>query len=150
MGVFLATRSIGAQKPEKDPPRRVMRFIFHAEPPAAVKLDLESGQLVAQSQIQGFVPNSENAYPMRALREEAQGQQTFQCQIQADLSVICRTADFQPTENAQFFYGTERRLFARTKVLPELADGQPAIGVRFMYRINWRIPADEPDLETGK
>lgn len=121
---------------------RRVRFDFRASPFPMPKFDLASGKLVAPSLLKGFRPDGTEAYPMRALREEAEGVEDFECQVQADLSVICHPVRFDPPDNAIFFENAERALFFRVKVEAQLSNGQSAVGVRFRHRIRWTIPKD--------
>ncbi|MCU0948656.1 MAG: hypothetical protein MUF47_10450, partial [Porphyrobacter sp.] len=89
-------------QPEKD---RIARYVLLEFNVPAVELpvvDLSTGPLVEHQSIPelaGPLP-LRLTYPPRALRQEAQGRSVIECQIQQDLSVICRQISFEPAVDA--------------------------------------------------
>ena len=145
MELFSAARSFQSRKAGKNAPVRRARYVLGIEPGPGAAIDLASGPLVPMSLVNGLVANPNRTYPPRALRFEAQGAQTVECQVQADLSLICHAIRFDPIKDEEFFVGAERTYFHRNPVSPHLSDGRPAKGVRFQFRIRWVIPAESND-----
>ena len=120
------------------------RLVFEKFTPPGI--DLTKGPLVSKSQVFGLrYTNLNMVYPTRALREERQGRQTVECQVQADYSLICNPVAFDPAENGPYFAEVARRLFAPVPVAAQLADGGPSAYARFRFSINWAIPKDQPE-----
>lgn len=104
-------------------------------------VDLSTGPLVERQSIPelaGEVP-LRLRYPPRALRQEAQGTSVIECQIQQDLSLICRQISFEPASDAALFARESERVFGPLRVSPQLADGSDARGARFLISFNWRL-----------
>jgi hypothetical protein len=107
----------------------------------APKVDLGSGQLTEYTNVE-FYGNRSLAwisYPPRALGVEAEGIMSIECQIQTDLSVICRMIAFDPPEHSGQFASIPDKLTRRMRSKPMLKDGSDARGVRFPIKITWRI-----------
>ncbi|WP_133175347.1 hypothetical protein [Sphingomonas oleivorans] len=118
---------------------RVAVRIDRTQPPA---VDLTTGPLVELAQISfeaGKDPQM-NQYPSRALRENREGTQTAECQVQADRSVICRDESFDPPESALYFAGSADSMFRRVVVQERLKNGANAAGSRFRYKLRWKLP----------
>jgi hypothetical protein len=105
-------------------------------------IDLSSGPLVESNQIPLLADRSlmKLDYPARALRQELEGRSTIECQVQQDLSLICRQIAFEPAEDGAVFAKSAERAFGG-KALQDLklADGSDARGVRFQMRLTWSI-----------
>lgn len=104
-------------------------------------VDLSTGRLVERQSIPelaGDLP-LRLRYPPRALRAEAAGTSVIECQIQQDLSLICRQIAFEPASNAALFARESERAFGPLRVGPQLADGSDARGARFRTSFNWRL-----------
>lgn len=102
--------------------------------------DLTSGPLVSREEVvlnstRNFVQN----YPRRALRAEAQGKQTVECQVQSDFSIICRSLDFDPPIHHDLFRSSARNLGRSEKAQPLLKNGQPSKGVRFRMAVVYKL-----------
>ena len=145
MTLFPAARSFPSQKVSRNAPVRRVQYVLSFDSGPSAVIDLAAGPLVPMSLIEGLVANPNPSYPPRALRTEAQGIQTVECQIQADLSFICHSIRFDPVENEEFFMRAEKSYFSPQPVSPLLSDGRPAKGARFQFRIRWVIPADTED-----
>ena len=111
------------------------------DPPPQV--DLGAGPLVNLLQIPAIMDAIQSGkahigsddYPLRALWESKAGRLTLECQVQADLSVICHQAAFDPPENAPYFADFARQAFLSVKVGATLLNGTSAVGVRFPLRV---------------
>lgn len=105
-------------------------------------VDLTTGPLVdaAQIDIQAGRAMRVVHYPVRALRDERQGVQIVECQVQVDRSVICRGTSFDPPENAPYFIDEAANLFRGAIVKDQLKDGRSAIGARFQTKLRWTLP----------
>lgn len=104
-------------------------------------VDLAAGPLVERTSIaelSGPLPFTPE-YPSRAMREEAEGRSTLECQVQPDLSVICRQISFEPPEAAALFADASERVLGAMRVSPQLTDGREARGVRFQLVLNYRL-----------
>lgn len=122
---------------------RHVDYRLRVMPFALPVLDLASGPLVATSEIQGLaLGETLDSYPPRALRAGLEGAQTFECQVQRDHSLVCRSVAFDPPQNAAAFGDAGFALFGRTQVAARLRDGQNSVGVRFRARVRWAIPKD--------
>ena len=127
---------------------REVRYLLRFAKPAPPPIDLEKGPLVPIAQIQGLRRRlGEMDYPPRALREERQGVQTVECQVQVDHSLICRGVAFDPPENGPVFAEAAHRMFMPFPVKPQLTDGTPSVHARFQTRVRWAIPKDEPEKQ---
>lgn len=109
---------------------------------SAPQVDLTTGPLVDPSNVDADFAaiTLSNNYPARALRKEIEGNMLIECQIQLDLSVICRLMAFDPPEHAGVFAPTVDTIARRLRAKPLLKDGSDARGVRFPLAIAWRIP----------
>ena len=109
---------------------------------AAPEVDLTTGPLVEPGNVDIDLNRlyRANSYPSRALRQEVEGNMLIECQIQIDLSVICRMTNFDPPEHAGLFEPTVDTMSRRMRPGALLKDGTDARGVRFPLRILWRIP----------
>lgn len=109
---------------------------------AAPKVDLTTGPLVEPGTVDIDLNRlyRANSYPSRALRQEVEGDMLIECQIQVDLSVICRMTGFDPPQHAGLFAPTVNTMTRRMRPGALLKDGTDARGVRFPLRILWRIP----------
>lgn len=76
-------------------------------------------------------------YPARAIREDVQGVQTVECQVQADRSVICHEIAFEPPGSAGYFSQAPLQVFRHAVVADRLGDGNDAIGARFRFLLRW-------------
>lgn len=105
-------------------------------------VDLASGPLVAQRLVDfRFDPDRiSEAYPSRALRQEIEGRQTGECQVQQDLSVICVPTGFELPEHEEIFARAFDAAFRSTSAGPNLTDGRDARGVRFPLTVVWKLP----------
>jgi hypothetical protein len=105
-------------------------------------LDLASGLLVERKDLPLLDDPSRLKldYPPRALRQAVQGRSLVECQVQADLSVICQQMGFEPPEHGALFASNAARVFG-DRAFPELklADGSDARGVRFRVRLTWTL-----------
>ena len=128
----------------QSPKDRVQRHVLIEFNVPAVELpvvDLSTGPLVERESIPelaGGLPLRLN-YPPRALRQEAEGRSVIECQIQQDLSVICRQISFEPAADAALFARESERALGSLRVSPQLADGSDARGARFRLSLNWRL-----------
>ena len=107
------------------------------------KVNLAAGPMVEASLLQleaGGHSLGTNNYPSRALRQEIQGDMVAECQVQTDLSVICKPVSFDPAEHFAIFAREGERLYLYSRMAPLLTDGSDARGVRFMRTVKWRIP----------
>lgn len=108
----------------------------------APAVDLTTGPLVELAQISfeaGKGPQM-NRYPPRALRENREGTQATECQVQADRSVLCRDESFDPPESAAYFAGATDSMFRGVVVQEHLKNGANAAGSRFRYKLHWKLP----------
>lgn len=129
-----------ARLTEEQPLSRRVDMVLEVPEIPAPKVDLSSGPLVETSLID--MPLNTYAgshYPSRALRKELEGLMTVECQIQIDLSVICRQLSFEPAENASAFRNAERRIFRRATPKAQLKDGTDARGVRFQSQLKFQL-----------
>jgi hypothetical protein len=101
---------------------------------------LDTRPSIAKGQLLGLEVPIGKFYPLRALREEREGVETFECQIQQDLSLICSSLTFEPVANAPFFEGAGERNLAQARAPSKLVDGQSSVGARFKTRVRWTIP----------
>jgi hypothetical protein len=121
---------------------RRVNLVVHVEQfDALPQLDLTSGQLAPLQQVAalGEAIRSGRAgldYPPAALRSEVQGVLTLECQVQADLSVICHEELFNPPGLGHYFIGMAKRAFLKVRVGPKLASGEDARGVRIRLPIS--------------
>lgn len=106
----------------------------------APSVDLASGDLVDHKLVDAPLGRLMSEYPSRALRNAAEGVVTMACQVQSDLSIICRDQSFEPAANLQYFPDRQRRIFGGAKAAPLLTDGRAAQGKRFIVRLVYRIP----------
>ncbi len=123
---------------------RIARYVLLEFNVPAVELpvvDLSTGPLVEHQSIPelaGPLP-LRLTYPPRALRQEAEGRSVIECQIQQDLSVICRQISFEPADDAALFARESERALGPLRVSPQLSDGSDARGVRFRLSLGWRL-----------
>lgn len=115
---------------------RKVRLTLHVDaiaPPP--RIDLSRGPLVDST----LLPELAAAiaagkagldYPEAAMLDEVQGRMTLECQVQADLSLICKMAAFDPYGSAYYFREMAKGAFSRIRVRPKLENGESAIGVR--------------------
>ena len=106
----------------------------------APTVDLTSGELVDHKLVNAPLGRLMSEYPSKALRNEAEAVVTIACQVQSDLSIICRDQSVEPPENTPYFPNTQRRIFGGVSAAPTLADGRDARGKRFTMRLAYRIP----------
>ena len=115
-------------------------------------VDLATGPFVEAQQLilaSGGSGVGSSNYPSRALRREAEGDMELECQVQIDLSVICRSISFEPAEHFDLFARAGERLFDGVSVEAETKDGSDARGVRFRRKVLWRIPGYSPAEQEG-
>ncbi|OJW60059.1 MAG: hypothetical protein BGO57_05330 [Sphingomonadales bacterium 63-6] len=110
------------------------------DPATRPHVDLSHGDMVDVTSVvdvkgQDFTLN----YPARAMRENAGGTLTLLCQVQADLSSVCRMESFVPPENAYLFEGSVGSLSLRLKARPQLPDGTSSVGKRFKFRASFHM-----------
>lgn len=128
-------------QPDKD---RIARYALLEFIVPAVELpvvDLSTGPLLEHQSIPelaGPLP-LRLTYPARALRQEAQGRSVIECQIQQDISVICRQISFEPASDAALFARESERALGPLRVSPKLTDGGDARGARFRLSLGWRL-----------
>lgn len=128
-------------QPKRDRIERYALLEFHVPAVELPVVDLTTGPLVEREaipELAGPLPFKPN-YPPRALRQAAQGMSVIECQIQQDLSVICRQISFEPADQAALFAREAGRTLGALKVSPHLADGSEARGARFRMTLNWRL-----------
>jgi hypothetical protein len=123
------------------PPFRSLNLTLEIPAISAPQVDLATGPLV-EKELLDFTLEERNmmaAYPSRAIREEIEGVLQLECQVQADLSVICTNLFFDPGEYAAMFDRAGTRLFRGTRVKPQLKDGRDARGVRWRPRVVFNL-----------
>lgn len=123
---------------------RIARFVLLEFKVPSVELpvvDLSTGPLVEHQSIPELAGPLQLrlTYPPRALREEAEGRSVIECQIQQDLSVICRQISFEPASDAAMFARESERALGPLRVSPQLTDGGDARGMRFRLSLGWRL-----------
>jgi hypothetical protein len=105
-------------------------------------INLASGTLVERKELPLLDDPSllKLIYPPRALRQAVQGRSLVECQVQEDLSVICRQIGFEPVEHGPLFAPNATRVFGdRAFAELKLADGSDARGVRFRMGLAWSL-----------
>lgn len=128
-------------QPEKDRIARYALLEFNVPSVELPVVDLSTGPLIERESIPelaGPLP-LRLTYPPRALRLEAQGISVIECQIQQDLSIICRQISFEPASDAALFARESERALGPLRVSPQLTDGSDARGARFRLSLNWRL-----------
>lgn len=123
------------------PPFRSLNLTLEIPAISAPQVDLATGPLVDPALVD-FTLDQKSimaAYPSRAIREEIEGILQLECQVQADLSVICTNLFFKPAEYAALFDRSGTRLFRGIRTGPRLKDGQDARGVRWRPRVVFRL-----------
>lgn len=121
---------------------RTVKFDVNVPKLERPEIDLKSGPLLEEStfrpMLKKFAPRVR--YPSRALRQEADGLQRNECQVQSDYSIICTIFEFEPEENRALFEPELSEMFRKVKMEPFLPNGQPTKGARFRFNVNWRMP----------
>ncbi|HMT44529.1 MAG TPA: hypothetical protein PKA59_08235 [Chakrabartia sp.] len=128
-------------KPGEPALRRVARFSYRIEPPPERGIDPALGPLVESPnlpEIRGM--NRPISYPPAREAQGLQANVTLECQVQADLSVICGNAMVDPPEHARWFSDPLGRTPLYWKSVPKLPDGRDARGVRFRKTVRFMWP----------
>ncbi len=126
---------------DKDRTARYVALEFNIPAVELPVVDLSTGPLVERTLIPELAASSPRRlnYPRRAIQNEVEGKSVIECQIQQDLSVICRQISFDPPEHAALFAREAERALGPLMVSPQLADGSDARGARFRLSLNWRL-----------
>lgn len=128
-------------KPGAPDLRRVARFSYRIEPPPERAIDPALGPLVESPnlpEIRGM--NRPISYPPAREAQGLTATVTLECQVQADLSVICGNAVVDPPEHARWFSDPLGRTPLYWKSAPKLPDGRDARGVRFHKKVRFMWP----------
>ncbi len=146
---YYADRAGGGFPPPAKPPfYRLVHLTISVPAITAPTVNLAAGPLVDRAKLPAVIAAlrdgragiDTNDYPSGALRANISGRETAECQVQADLSLICHLAAFDPPEGAQYFADSAGDFFAGIHVDPQLAGGGSSVGARFRMAISWKIP----------
>lgn len=121
---------------------RLVRIAMHIDQTSSPAVDLSTGPLVEPAQLSfeaGKAPRMDQ-YPSHAARENREGTQIAECQVQSDRSILCRDESFDPPENAPYFAGAVDSMFRRAVAQEHLKNGANAAGSRFRYKLRWTLP----------
>jgi len=110
-------------------------------------IDLSAGPLLDKNEFSEVIKAIQSGssglsslnYPARAVRAEATGRETVECQVQKDRSIICHMASFDPIENAPYFKDAIAGIFRKVREDEKLVGGQPSVGARFQFPLSWRL-----------
>ncbi|OHD05696.1 hypothetical protein [Sphingopyxis sp. RIFCSPHIGHO2_12_FULL_65_19] len=119
--------------------RRYVRFPLRIDPATRPAVNLDTGEMVAAKLLPPLFKLGHYELPPRFARDG--GTIDVLCQVQADLSVLCRPAGSSPPEIAERLpvdWANRRSTAAR--VPAKLTDGRPAAGKRTTITIRF-----EPD-----
>lgn len=113
-------------------------FTARYDPATAPTLDLASGPLLADDQLREIRPTGIK-YPPRALAVSAEAAISGECQVQADLSVVCHTLAVDSLR-PDLFQGLVEAERPRSRRAPAaLPDGRPTPGMRVPFRLSFRM-----------
>lgn len=121
--------------------RDQVSIAFELDPHLRPKVDLGRGEMRDWQQIVASTSrvDMQEIYPPRAIRQGVEGRMTVSCQVQADISVICRQKAFDPPEHAPLFERAAVRLGPLLDVKSELPDGSSTAGSRFERVVGFRL-----------
>lgn len=125
--------------PRADDAATMRRVAFTAryDPAAAPALDLDNGPLLAEDELREIRPTAIK-YPPRALAVSAEAAIGGECQVQADLSVVCRTLAVDSLR-PDLFQGLVEAERPRRRAPAALPDGRPTPGMRVPFRLSFRM-----------
>lgn len=118
---------------------RRVEFTLRYDPNDAPKLDLNSGPLVDKGWWGSFLSPRAADYPKKALNRNETATIIAECQVQTDLSVICRTFSVEGTSKPELFAGFVERLLPEAKAPATQTNGESSIGVRVRQSISFAI-----------
>lgn len=139
----------GAAPGEPIPFYRLARITAHLDPlTPQPKVDFATGLVVAYTQLPDLITAIRQDvanlgpfdFPPEAMRNMIAGRLLLECQVQSDLSVICRQSGFDPPENGRFFKSYADAAFRSVRVGRNLANGESAVGVRTVIPVRLSMP----------
>lgn len=125
---------------ERRPQPRRVEYRFHYDGAPLAPIDWDRGPLVDRRQIAPLARTDWVEYPIRAMAARKEAKVMIECQVQDDRSIICRTIEVAPPENASYFSDTGEYQYIARRAPATLADGGDSAGARARFELDFRLP----------
>lgn len=119
-------------------PWRSVRFGVDIDPATRPALDLDNGEFVDSALLGPLFKITAGDYPARAMRYNAQGTLSVECQVQTDYSLICRTTSANPPEFSGYFSRWAEHRSREVRMPATLPDGRPTVGLRTRFPVRFQ------------
>ena len=126
--------------PLKEKKKRRVAFVLTYTPATVPEVDLDRGRLIEPGELNYRTQILPSDYPPSALRKGVEADVVSECQVQADLSLICRTIEVQNCTHPELFANVMESATLERKAHEILEDGSSSIGTRHRATIRFRIP----------